>query len=519
MLIYHLDLNGAMLKEGYIKELFVNLKSVGFDAVTIEIADKLIFPSNKLFAAPEAYDAKTWYDIIGYGIEKGLVIYPLLQTLGHLDHILRHEAYHHLAENIGKPYLMCPSNSKSLPFLYELMDDLKEVFHNPERIHLGGDEFQTAFKNKSVTKCPGCKNKDQHKMQIMHLSSLAKKALSIGMTPEIWGDDVLRNPGSYKEFPKETVFIDWFYDRTTQYQEKTGHIWGHLELVSKPTNEIQEKISKDKHCLMPYLLNEKGEFNNYYGVEYFVDNGVRAMVCSGVRSGYDSFAVSRTQNSIKNVSVTREMSEKTGVDHLVSSWSIRRNHPETTWPGILSATREDVSLPNLTQTIGSIPEDLAEDLFRATDAVYAIDHLNADAMRFRVPFYYDYLYYMDKYSSADEFSGVENKLLSRIESIKKIVNHLSTCTSEKIICSRKAHYVNGLELIQLRCEEDLAVIRLYAGVDPDKEVFRDLVEKSQTIKKEFIEIWSLSTPPHSLKQEVDIKFGYYEKVIGSLLDR
>jgi len=519
MLIYHLELLGPMLKKAYIKKLFVDLKKAGYDAITIEIADKLIFPSSKGFAAPDALDAKTWYDLIGYGIDQGLVIYPLIQTLGHFEYILNHDEYSYLMEDMGKPYLMCVSNSESLPFLYSLIEDLKSVFHNPKRIHLGGDEVQTAYRKKGITKCPICDKQDPHKMQVKHLSSLAKKALSLGMIPEVWGDDILRNPQSSIEFPKETVFVDWFYDRWEQFQDKTGHIWGHLDLVSKDTSIIEANLPENRKCIMPYILNEKGQFNNFYGLDYFIDNGFNTIVCSAARSGYDSFAVPRTISSIKNVSLSQKLSKEFGIDHMVSSWSIRRNHTETTWPAILAATSDDLSLTHLTSSIGGIPPRLENDLFIATTSLYATDHLSADDMRFNTPFYTEYLSYMKKYSLPDEFKTITDKLKSRVISANRLIEYLCETNTNSVVESRKAHYINGLRLIKLRCEEDIIVIRMYHGDDIKSNQLEDLLQKSYDLKKEFINLWSKSVTEHSLKQEVDIKFGYYERVIKSFINR
>jgi hypothetical protein len=85
MKIYHLDLKVTMYRKDYLKKWFKKMKENGFDGVVAEIDNKLVFPSHPDFAAPDALPADEWTELVRFGKEIGLTVYPLLQTLGHIS--------------------------------------------------------------------------------------------------------------------------------------------------------------------------------------------------------------------------------------------------------------------------------------------------------------------------------------------------------------------------------------------------------------------------------------------------
>ena len=102
MRIYHLDLKIAMFQPAWIRQWFTRLKHAGYDGVCIEIDNKLIFPSHPEFASPDALGASEWRELIRFGRGLGLFIYPLIQTLGHMEHVLAPDTpLRRLAESPG----------------------------------------------------------------------------------------------------------------------------------------------------------------------------------------------------------------------------------------------------------------------------------------------------------------------------------------------------------------------------------------------------------------------------------
>ena len=151
MRLYHMDLKFSMYKAEYIKKWFKKLKGNGFDGVVIEIDNKLVFPSHPDFAAKDVLPADEWNNIIRFGKQQGLVVYPLLQTLGHMEHILEcGDKYTHLTENLGKAYMLCPSKASTMNFIKDLIVDIIEIFNKPNIIHLGGDEVYGHMEGKGI---------------------------------------------------------------------------------------------------------------------------------------------------------------------------------------------------------------------------------------------------------------------------------------------------------------------------------------------------------------------------------
>ncbi len=100
---------------------------------------------------------KQMKDIVEYCKERGISCIPEVPSLSHTDYILN--AYSELAERSYDDYpdTYCPSNPKSYEVLFEIMDEVIDVFQ-PEYVHIGHDELL------SICICDKCKDKDPVKL-------------------------------------------------------------------------------------------------------------------------------------------------------------------------------------------------------------------------------------------------------------------------------------------------------------------------------------------------------------------
>lgn len=79
-------------------------------------------------------------DMVSYCKERGLNVIPEVPSLSHCDYLLtRHPE---LAERKEDPYpdTYCPSNPESYKLLFDVLDEVVEVF-GPDTVHAGHDEY------------------------------------------------------------------------------------------------------------------------------------------------------------------------------------------------------------------------------------------------------------------------------------------------------------------------------------------------------------------------------------------
>lgn len=93
-------------------------------------------------------------ELIKYCQERGLKVYPMIPLLAHSDYIVR--AYPELNERVEDkhPDTYCPSNPKTYEVVFDIIDEVLEVFEDTEYVSIGHDEVVT------IGICDRCKDKD-----------------------------------------------------------------------------------------------------------------------------------------------------------------------------------------------------------------------------------------------------------------------------------------------------------------------------------------------------------------------
>jgi N-acetyl-beta-hexosaminidase len=81
----------------------------------------------------------------------GIQPIPLLQSLGHLRYMLKHDEYADIREERDKPDQMCPTNEKSFRMWTEMAEEVLALFPGCKLMHIGADE------TRQLGVCPRCK--------------------------------------------------------------------------------------------------------------------------------------------------------------------------------------------------------------------------------------------------------------------------------------------------------------------------------------------------------------------------
>jgi hypothetical protein len=208
----HLDIKGYQPKLDIIMDELRVLASYKINCVLLEIEDKLQYETTPEVARPGAFTKSDLARIGKLCNALHIELIPKVQSLGHMDYLLKYKRYAALREN-NHPYQYCPSNPESFKLWKGLCDEVINVLPYSRYFHIGADE--TMY----LGECPTCRRYSKADLYINHIKKCTNHLKTKGKVPIMW-DDLLRNQhgilgeeGSYKalELGKEAVLMYWAY--------------------------------------------------------------------------------------------------------------------------------------------------------------------------------------------------------------------------------------------------------------------------------------------------------------------
>ncbi|VDM24369.1 unnamed protein product [Toxocara canis] len=141
--IFHLDLKGAPPRMKYWEELIPFIRAIGATGILLEYED--MFPySGRLgrLKSANAYTEGELLRILTLARSNNLEIIPLVQTLGHLEWILKYKEFAKYRESEQYPQVICLGDDEAVNLVLEALAQVTRV-HKDIGInffHIGGDE-------------------------------------------------------------------------------------------------------------------------------------------------------------------------------------------------------------------------------------------------------------------------------------------------------------------------------------------------------------------------------------------
>lgn len=173
-------------------------------------------------------------DLIDYCRERGISIIPEVPSTSHCDYLLtRHPE---LAERCEDPYpdTFCPSNPASYELLFDVLDEVIEVFR-PEVINIGHDEYYT------TNICDRCRKRimTNYELYAEDVTKIHDYLASKGVKTMIWCDklmNLLTEDGQNFGGALNYVYEEWDLSKE-------------LLSVIRPTWPARDLLSKDIICM------------------------------------------------------------------------------------------------------------------------------------------------------------------------------------------------------------------------------------------------------------------------------
>ena len=169
-------------------------------------------------------------DLVAYARSYGIEVIPEIQSLGHVQFMT--QAYPEIAErpadaprfeatderladippNDFYAHCFCPSNPRSYELLFDLMEEILDVFQPAKYVHMGHDEIY------QIGVCPVCRQRDPADLLAEDLIRLHDWLAARGLTMMIWSDMLqpvtkYQTPPAIHRIPRDIVMLDfiWYF--------------------------------------------------------------------------------------------------------------------------------------------------------------------------------------------------------------------------------------------------------------------------------------------------------------------
>ena len=177
---------------------------------------------------------KQMKELVDYCKARGFEVIPEVPSLSHCDYLV--QSHPEINERVEDAYPdhYCPSDPRSYELLFDVHDEIIEVF-NPKYMNIGHDEAYT------MCCCPKCKGKDPVDLYIGDIEKINDRLNEKGIRAMMWCEktyevrlpngwpiggvgnmmvDIPRLLGCVGRIPKNVILLDWYWSHATPEMEQ-----------------------------------------------------------------------------------------------------------------------------------------------------------------------------------------------------------------------------------------------------------------------------------------------------------
>ncbi|XP_067570717.1 hexosaminidase D isoform X1 [Pseudorca crassidens] len=195
MRLVHLDLKGAPPRVCYLSEIFPLFRALGANGLLIEYEDMFPYEGHlRLLRAKHAYSPSEIKEILHLATLNELEAIPLVQTFGHMEFVLKHEALAHLREVALFPNTLNPHKAESLALVGAMIDQVMALHPGARWLHIGCDEVYYLGEGEDSRQWLQQEPNTRAELCLSYMEAVAShvQARHPTTTPLVW-DDMLRD--------------------------------------------------------------------------------------------------------------------------------------------------------------------------------------------------------------------------------------------------------------------------------------------------------------------------------------
>ncbi|XP_059005589.1 hexosaminidase D isoform X4 [Mustela lutreola] len=195
MRLVHLDLKGAPPKVSYLSEVFPLFHALGANGLLLEYEDMFPYDGRlRLLRAKHAYSPPEIKEILHLATLNKLEVIPLVQTFGHMEFVLKHEALAHLREVALFPNTLNPHEAEALALVGAMVSQVMELHPGARWFHVGCDEVYYLGEGEASRRWLQQEHNTKARLCLSHIKAVACHVLARhpATRPLVW-DDMLRS--------------------------------------------------------------------------------------------------------------------------------------------------------------------------------------------------------------------------------------------------------------------------------------------------------------------------------------
>ncbi len=307
----HLDVKHHLEKTDYYYKLFDKLAKYKINAVLVEMEDKLKYKRQPEVGSADALSVEEWIKLSNYAKERNIEISPLIQGLGHVSFVLKHDKYKDLRDDPKSDWAFNPLDPKTYDVQFDLYLDAIEATPHGKYLHIGGDEVHTTGRKSG---------KSALELQLIWLDKVCKFAEEHDRIPIFWDDMPLKQAGVYKAMFDEELT-----------EKEVDKIW------EKNEYKLVEFLDQfPKNCIyMRWNYSSSQAIGNGKAMEWFRNNGMQVM---GATAGQTRWVLMpQNESNMDNIKAFAVSSIKNGLNGLLLTlWDDDSPHFELYNRGIIA---------------------------------------------------------------------------------------------------------------------------------------------------------------------------------------
>ena len=311
---FHLDIKYHLDNMQYYYQMIDRLAAIKVNAVMVEFEDKLRYRKAPVVGSGNAISMDEFAALTRYAKERHVEISPLVQGLGHVSFILKHDQYHYLRDDKKIDWVFDPLHPDTYELQFKLYDDAIEATPGSRYLHVGGDEVYNLGRSE-LSRQSGMK---PFELQMYWLNKVCEYARKHNRTPVFWDDMIFNLAEVYMSMHDRTASADSI---NNIWKKKIPDLDKYLHLFPK------DCIYMRWHYSYPKLQG------NQNALQWFNDRGLKVMGASAVQ---DMEAMMPRKKSlfqpIKEFSELASKFQLLGM--LATAWDDSSPHIETYWRGI-----------------------------------------------------------------------------------------------------------------------------------------------------------------------------------------
>lgn len=238
---FHVDLRAEVMTLPALKDLAKQLAAIDVNTIVMEWEATYPYEKHATLSNKYSYSRDDIKSFINYCSSLEIDVIPLQNCFGHVEYILRHDRYSNLREDRKEVSQVCPMKEVEAKAIFTEIFTEMAALHPSKYFHIGGDETYL------LGSCPLCSAKAEaegkSKLFVDYVKVMCEIVTSLGKTPVLWADILLKYPESADQLPKEAIFIDWNYGWKKDKFGDTKNLidlgipmWGAPSIRSGPDN-------------------------------------------------------------------------------------------------------------------------------------------------------------------------------------------------------------------------------------------------------------------------------------------